>query len=245
MHLLEISIADHEHCASILEEHFITHFYHPRFTILQLFDQISKILSTKCPQQPWISIQHHRLCPLAMTSGRAIFRGSKSIVLNGKSEISKNAPLILIMILLTSLLHLIADSKTWYHRTTLYRVSRTSLTVTTFRICSSMDLPEQVRAKRKSCKIACKDTHFDLYNNLFHVTSTGKTSTIVSAAKRMYGGTKKYSSMTLELNASDARGIDVRSLALCVILFENIHFKLVQLTCLVCIFKTSSPGRSQ
>jgi replication factor C subunit 3/5 len=36
---------------------------------------------------------------------------------------------------------------------------------------------------------------------------TGKTSTIVAAAKRMYG--KSYSSMALELNASDARGIDV------------------------------------
>jgi replication factor C subunit 3/5 len=37
---------------------------------------------------------------------------------------------------------------------------------------------------------------------------TGKTSTIVAAAKRMYGA-KAYSSMSLELNASDARGIDV------------------------------------
>jgi hypothetical protein len=39
---------------------------------------------------------------------------------------------------------------------------------------------------------------------------TGKTSTIVAAAKRMYGSPAAYSSMTLELNASDARGIDVR-----------------------------------
>lgn len=31
----------------------------------------------------------------------------------------------------------------------------------------------------------------------------------MAAAKRMYGGTKQYKSMTLELNASDARGIDV------------------------------------
>jgi len=37
---------------------------------------------------------------------------------------------------------------------------------------------------------------------------TGKTSTIVAAAKRMYGGSAAYSSMALELNASDARGID-------------------------------------
>lgn len=38
---------------------------------------------------------------------------------------------------------------------------------------------------------------------------TGKTSTIVAAAKRMYGNPATYASMTLELNASDARGIDV------------------------------------
>ncbi|KAG7368568.1 replication factor C small subunit [Nitzschia inconspicua] len=43
---------------------------------------------------------------------------------------------------------------------------------------------------------------------LYGPPGTGKTSTIVAAAKRMYGPTK-YSSMTLELNASDARGIDV------------------------------------
>jgi hypothetical protein len=43
----------------------------------------------------------------------------------------------------------------------------------------------------------------------------GKTSTIVAAAKRMYGGDKAYSSMTLELNASDARGIDVSCLLVC------------------------------
>jgi replication factor C subunit 3/5 len=50
-------------------------------------------------------------------------------------------------------------------------------------------------------------------NNLPHLLlygppGTGKTSTIVAAAKRMYGPSK-YCSMTLELNASDARGIDV------------------------------------
>jgi replication factor C subunit 3/5 len=38
-----------------------------------------------------------------------------------------------------------------------------------------------------------------------------KTSTIVAAAKKMYGDAA-YSSMALELNASDARGIDVRNL---------------------------------
>lgn len=43
---------------------------------------------------------------------------------------------------------------------------------------------------------------------LYGPPGTGKTSTIVAAAKRMYGPSK-YSSMTLELNASDARGIDV------------------------------------
>jgi len=42
---------------------------------------------------------------------------------------------------------------------------------------------------------------------LYGPAGTGKTSTIVAAAKRMYG--KGYSSMALELNASDARGIDV------------------------------------
>jgi len=42
---------------------------------------------------------------------------------------------------------------------------------------------------------------------LYGPPGSGKTSTIVAAAKRMYG--KAYGSMTLELNASDARGIDV------------------------------------
>jgi replication factor C subunit 3/5 len=50
-------------------------------------------------------------------------------------------------------------------------------------------------------------------NNLPHLLfygppGTGKTSTIIAAAKKMYGE-KKYGSMTLELNASDSRGIDV------------------------------------
>jgi len=44
---------------------------------------------------------------------------------------------------------------------------------------------------------------------LYGPPGTGKTSTIVAAAKRMYGP-KAYSTMALELNASDARGIDVR-----------------------------------
>ncbi len=43
---------------------------------------------------------------------------------------------------------------------------------------------------------------------LYGPPGTGKTSTIVACAKRMYGP-KAYSSMALELNASDARGIDV------------------------------------
>lgn len=43
---------------------------------------------------------------------------------------------------------------------------------------------------------------------LFHgPPGTGKTSTIIACAKKMYG--EHYSSMTLELNASDDRGIDV------------------------------------
>lgn len=43
---------------------------------------------------------------------------------------------------------------------------------------------------------------------LFHgPPGTGKTTTILACAKKMYG--PHYSSMTLELNASDDRGIDV------------------------------------
>jgi len=43
---------------------------------------------------------------------------------------------------------------------------------------------------------------------LYGPPGTGKTSTIVAAAKRMYGP-KGYSTMALELNASDSRGISV------------------------------------
>lgn len=43
---------------------------------------------------------------------------------------------------------------------------------------------------------------------LYGPPGTGKTSTIVACAKRMYGPAA-YSSMALELNASDSRGIDV------------------------------------
>ena len=38
-------------------------------------------------------------------------------------------------------------------------------------------------------------------------SGTGKTSTIIACAKKMFGD--QYNSMTLELNASDDRGIDV------------------------------------
>jgi len=53
---------------------------------------------------------------------------------------------------------------------------------------------------------------------LYGPPGTGKTSTITAAAKRMYG-VKAYSAMALELNASDARGIDVRFFYF----FYNIH----------------------
>ena len=43
---------------------------------------------------------------------------------------------------------------------------------------------------------------------LYGPPGTGKTSTIIAAAKKMYGE-KKYKAMTLELNASDDRGIGV------------------------------------
>ena len=42
---------------------------------------------------------------------------------------------------------------------------------------------------------------------LYGPPGTGKTSTILAVARQMYGSS--LSSMTLELNASDDRGIDV------------------------------------
>lgn len=84
----------------------------------------------------------------------------------------------------------------------------------------SLQLPwvEKYRPKRLEELVAHEDivniiTKLIDSDNLPHLLlygppGTGKTSTIVAAAKRMYGS-KAYSSMTLELNASDARGIDV------------------------------------
>lgn len=86
---------------------------------------------------------------------------------------------------------------------------------------TSVQLPfvEKYRPKRLEDLVAHDDivsilTKFIDNDNLPHLLfygppGTGKTSTIVAAAKRMYGGSAAYSSMALELNASDARGIDV------------------------------------
>mmetsp|Transcript_16590 Transcript_16590/g.23069 ORF Transcript_16590/g.23069 Transcript_16590/m.23069 type:complete len:350 (-) Transcript_16590:79-1128(-) len=78
---------------------------------------------------------------------------------------------------------------------------------------------EKYRPKRLEDLVAHDDIISILTNlidsdNLPHLLlygppGTGKTSTIVAAAKRMYGSTGAYSTMALELNASDARGIDV------------------------------------
>ena len=57
---------------------------------------------------------------------------------------------------------------------------------------------------------------------LYGPPGTGKTSTITAAAKKMYG--KAYSSMTLELNASDARGIGVSYFFLVSYLGRNLLF---------------------
>jgi len=87
-------------------------------------------------------------------------------------------------------------------------------------ISGELQLPwvEKYRPKRLEDLIAHEDIISVLTNlidsdNLPHLLlygppGTGKTSTIVAAAKRMYGA-KAYSSMALELNASDSRGIDV------------------------------------
>lgn len=63
----------------------------------------------------------------------------------------------------------------------------------------------------------CSFITLSLFAHVVLIVGTGKTSTIVAAAKRMYGDAA-YSSMTLELNASDSRGIDVRKTCDCFIL---------------------------
>mmetsp|Transcript_17458 Transcript_17458/g.21313 ORF Transcript_17458/g.21313 Transcript_17458/m.21313 type:complete len:341 (+) Transcript_17458:56-1078(+) len=77
---------------------------------------------------------------------------------------------------------------------------------------------EKYRPKRLEDLVAHEDiisilTKLIESDNLPHLLlygppGTGKTSTITAAAKKMYGE-KLYSAMALELNASDARGIDV------------------------------------
>jgi len=85
---------------------------------------------------------------------------------------------------------------------------------------NELQLPwvEKYRPKRLEDLVAHKDiisiiTKLIDANNLPHLLfygppGTGKTSTIIAAAKRMFGQ-QTYTSMALELNASDARGIDV------------------------------------
>mmetsp|Transcript_6433 Transcript_6433/g.9476 ORF Transcript_6433/g.9476 Transcript_6433/m.9476 type:complete len:343 (+) Transcript_6433:133-1161(+) len=87
-------------------------------------------------------------------------------------------------------------------------------------LSTSLQLPwvEKYRPKKLDDLVAHEDiisiiTNLIESDNLPHLLfygppGTGKTSTIVAAAKKMFGGTA-YSSMALELNASDARGIDV------------------------------------
>lgn len=90
-------------------------------------------------------------------------------------------------------------------------------TITTAKRDSQLPWVEKYRPQRLEDLVAHEDiiniiTNLIDSDNLPHLLlygppGTGKTSTIVAAAKRMYG--KSYTSMTLELNASDARGIDV------------------------------------
>lgn len=102
------------------------------------------------------------------------------------------------------------------------QTSTTSTTATQrIDVSNELQLPwvEKYRPKRLEDLVAHEDIISILTNlidndNLPHLLlygppGTGKTSTIVAAAKRMYGSAAAYSSMALELNASDARGIDV------------------------------------
>ena len=84
-------------------------------------------------------------------------------------------------------------------------MSRTQLWVEKYRPTSIDDLAsqEEVTKTLRGAIAQGQLPHLLMYGP----PGTGKTSTILAAAKDMYG--QGYKNMTLELNASDDRGIDV------------------------------------